>query len=333
MKKTFLVSGFLFTIGILISNFSFGQLKWQNVDAEFQPLPASVHVYKTTDMLDGKPNIAYYVEADLKDKKLDFTVDTTYQRRLSPSAFYEKNGKPLLVVNTTFFSFETNQSLNVVIKDKKLVGYNIHTIAGKAKDTLTYRHPFGSAIGISKKREADVAWIFTDSSMRYAFASQGSLPIIKDSIINLSHKEVFQQSKLIVGHTGEIVPLLNKWKMQTAVGGGPVLLQNGQIKITNNEELKFAGKAIDDKHPRTAMGYTKDNKLIILVIEGRNNGIAEGASLTQEAQIFKDLGCWEALNLDGGGSSCMLVNGKETIKVSDKTGQRPVPAVFIIKQK
>ncbi|MBK7289247.1 MAG: hypothetical protein IPI78_02765 [Chitinophagaceae bacterium] len=152
MKKYYFFQGFLFISGILFSINSIGQLRWQNVDAEFQPLPASVHVYKTTDMLDGKPNIAYYLEADLKDKKLDFTVDTTYQRRLSPSKFYEKNDKPLLVVNTTFFSFETNQSLNVVIKDKKLVGYNIHTIAGRGKDTFTYRHPFGSAIGISKER-------------------------------------------------------------------------------------------------------------------------------------------------------------------------------------
>ena len=130
-----------------------------------------------------------------------------------------------------------------------------------------------------------------------------------------------------------LLPRFMKWKMKTAIGGGPVLLQDGQIKITNNEELKFAGKAIDDKHPRTGMGYTKNNKLIILVVEGRNPGKAEGATLTQEAQIFKDLGCWEALNLDGGGSSCMLVNGKETIKISDAGGQRPVPAVFIIRNK
>ncbi len=120
--------------------------------------------------------------------------------------------------------------------------------------------------------------------------------------------------------------------MQTAVGGGPVLLQKGEIDITNEEEMMFTGKAINDKHPRTAMGYTKDGKLIILMIEGRNKN-AQGATLAQEAQIFKDLGCWEALNLDGGGSSCLLVNGKETIKVSDAAGQRPVPAVFIIKQK
>jgi exopolysaccharide biosynthesis protein len=112
-----------------------------------------------------------------------------------------------------------------------------------------------------------------------------------------------------------------------------VLLQSGEIKISNNEERKFGGKAINDKHPRTAMGYTKDNKLIILVIQGRFPNMAEGATLTQQAQIFKDLGCWEALNLDGGGSSCLLVNGKETIKPSDKEGERPVPAVFMIKAK
>lgn len=120
--------------------------------------------------------------------------------------------------------------------------------------------------------------------------------------------------------------------MQTAVGGGPVLVQSGEISISNNQEIKFAGKAIDDKHPRSAMGYTKDDKLIFLAIEGRFPGKAEGATLTQTAQLLKDIGCIEALNLDGGGSSCLLINGKETITPSDKTGQRPIPAVFMVKK-
>ncbi len=325
-----------FTIFIFSSFFCLqvnSQLQWQNVDSLFQPLPPSVHVYKTTSLLDGKPNIAYYVEADLKDKKLDFTVDTTYQRRLTPSKFYEKNGNPLLVVNTTFFSFATNQNLNVVIKDKKLVGYNIHTINGRGKDTFTYHHPFGSAIGISKRREADVAWLYSDTSLKFSYARQASIKAVKDSANYFRLNDARRIVSQSIEPEKKARINFNKWKMKTAVGGGPVLLQNGEIKITNNEEMKFGGKAIDDKHPRSAMGYTKDNKLIILVIEGRNPGIAEGATLTQEAQIFKDLGCWEALNLDGGGSSCMLVNGKETIKISDAGGQRPVPAVFIIQQK
>ena len=121
--------------------------------------------------------------------------------------------------------------------------------------------------------------------------------------------------------------------MKTAVGGGPVILQDGEVRVSNNEEMKFAGKAINDKHPRTTMGYTKDNKLIILVVQGRFPMIAEGATLNQQAHMLKDLGCWEALNLDGGGSSCMLVNGKITIKPSSEGVQRAVPAVFTIKIK
>lgn len=120
--------------------------------------------------------------------------------------------------------------------------------------------------------------------------------------------------------------------MQTAVGGGPVLLQKSEIRITNNEEKRFAGKAINDKHPRTAMGYTKDGKLIIMAVQGRMPGIAEGASLVHLAKMLDDIGCEEALNLDGGGSSCMLINGKETIAPSDKV-QRPIPAVFLIQRK
>jgi exopolysaccharide biosynthesis protein len=306
------------------------QLKWENVDSLYQPLPKSVHVYRTNDsMFDGKPNIAYYVIADLKDKKLLVDADTTYQRRLTPAQFYEKNNKPLVVVNCTYFSFETNQNLNAVIDEGKLVGYNIHSIAGRGKDTFTYRHPFRSAIGITKKREADVAWLFTDSLNKNSFALQHPVPVWKDSILQLSLKDA-ENNTSIVSHT-KVQSSLKKWKMQTAVGGGPVLLQNGEIKITNNEELMFAGNAINDKHPRTAMGYTKDNKLIILVVQGRSPSIAEGVTLTQEAQILKNLGCWEALNLDGGGSSCMLINGKNTITPSSNGVQRAIPAVFLLK--
>ena len=283
--------------------------------------------------MDGKPNVAFYVEAGISDRRLDFTTDTTFKRRLTPAKFFEENQQPLLVVNCTFFSFATNQNLNVVIKNKKLVGYNIHTINGRGKDTFTYRHPFGSAIGISKKREADVAWLYTDSSMKYAYAIQGAIPAIKDSAQRFTFAEA-QKAVLQSIEPGTRARInFGKWKMRTAVGGGPVLIQNGAIKITNYEEMKFTGKAINDRHPRTAMGYTKENKLIILVVEGRNPGVAEGVTLTELAELMLDLGCLEALNLDGGGSSCMLINGKETIKVSDAGGQRPVPAVFMIRQR
>jgi Phosphodiester glycosidase len=336
-SRILLIAGLLLAVCFFIPAASFAQVKWVNVDADYAPLPASVQVFKTTDSLDGKPFIAYYVKAKLKDKKLDFTTDTTLGRRLTPLQFYHKNEQPLVVVNTTFFSFATNQNLNVVIKDGKLVGYNIHTIPMKGKDTFQYRHPLGSAIGINKKRKADVVWLFTDSTKLFPYARQFPRQVYKDSVSifpyrDISDKIISVPNDFLVRH-GKVDEMLERWKMKTAIGGGPVLVQNGEIKITNEEELKFTGKAINDKHPRTCMGYTNDGYLIIMAIQGRFPGIAEGATLEQEAKLLIELGCVEALNLDGGGSSCMLVNGKETIKPSDKGNERPVPAVFIVRKK
>ncbi len=314
---------FSFSVFFLLSAGIIAQVKWVNLDSMYAPLPASVHVFKTTDSLDGKPFIAYYVKAKLKDRQLDFTVDTTLGRRLTPSKFYEKNKQPILVVNCTFFNFDKNQNLNVVMRDGKMLGYNNHSLPMRGKDTFQYRHPLASAIGISKKRNADVAWTYSDSSLRQPYGFQDPSKPLKDSLNYFNWAAVKQLT-----HQD-----LKKWKMKTAVGGGPVIVQNGVVKVTNEEELKFAGKAINDKHPRTCMGYTKDGYLIIMVIQGRFPGLAEGATLEQEAKLLIELGCTEALNLDGGGSSCMLVNGKETIKPSDKGGQRPVPAVFIISGK
>jgi hypothetical protein len=307
------------------------QLKWANVDHLYQPLPKSVHVYYSNDSIDGKPNIAYYVEAELKDRSLDFTTQVANGKRHTPAQYYTIENNPLVVVNTTFFEFVHNSNLNLVVKNGKVLAYNNHSIAGRGKDTFTYRHPFASALGISKSRNADIAWTYADTSQKFIYATQVPLPAFKDSSKTLSYKNAVTMT-MVAGRSAT-TPKLFKWRMNTAVGGGPVLVQNGQVKITNNEEMKFGGKAINDKHPRTTMGYTADGKLIILVIQGRFPGIAEGASLEQEAKILAQLGCIEAMNLDGGGSSCLLINGKETIKPSDKEGQRPVPAVFMIKQR
>ncbi len=311
MKSVSIILLFSFTVFKTI-----GQVKWKNVDSEFGPLPKGIHVFYDDDSLNEKAFRAFYAEADLNNKKLLFESDTTLNRRLTPQQFFDKNNKPLLVVNTTFFSFSTNQSLNLVVKDGKMVGFNVHSIAGKGKDSLTYRHAFNGALGISKKRKADIAWIYSDSSAKYPLASQKAIPFFKDSLNSIEKPKT----------------KLELWQMKTAVAGGPVLVQDGNIAISNNEELKFTGKAINDKHPRTLIGYTKANKLIVMVVEGRNPGVAAGATLTEAAQLMKDVGCVEALNLDGGGSSSMLINGKETIWPSDKGKQRPVPAVLIIKK-
>jgi len=315
MKKVFLCL-FLFCIQLSIG---FSQMNWMNVDSAFGPLPDGIHVFKTTTDLDGKPNVAYYVEADLKNRDIDFNTQVGRGKRYTPKQYYEQDGQPLVVVNGTFFSFADNRNLNLVIRNGMLQSFNIPSIR-KPKDSLQYYYVTRSAIGIDKKRNADVAWLYTDTAMKYAYS------LINGPSTTVGPNPDPSWPEIAAGIKGGGRKKV-RWKMETAIGGGPMLLQSGRVAVTNVQERMFVNGE-NDRHPRTAMGYSKDGKLFIMAIEGRRPGMAEGATLLQEANMFKELGCWEALNLDGGGSSCLLVNGKETIKPSDKEGQRPVPAVF-----
>lgn len=307
---------------LLIATNSKAQTKWDNVDSDYSPLPASFHVFKSTDSVNGKPNVMYYAIADLKDPGFIFTADTSLDRRLTPAQYFEKDGKPLLVVNAGFFSFATNRNLNAVVMNGKTVAFNEQSLRGKGTDSLNYVHPFFGTFGILKYGNADIAWTYSDSATSTLYASQKVVPFIKTGNARLEKRKVLR----LKGYS------FSEWKVATAVGGGPVLVQHGEVKVTNNEERKFYGKAIYDRHPRTAIGYTKDDKIIVFVCEGRRERAA-GLTLPQMARILQQLGCVEALNLDGGGSTCMLINGKEVNYPSSKGVQRAVPSVFMIQRK
>ncbi|HVU54904.1 MAG TPA: phosphodiester glycosidase family protein [Puia sp.] len=298
---------------------SMAQQHWKDVDSLYQPLPSGVHIHRWADSLNGRPFIGYYVSAPLKDKRLIFSDQVTTDKRFTPSQFYQLEQFPLLVVNCTYFSFETNQNISMVMKDGALVAYNVTALRGRGEDSMLYYYPTRGAIGIDRKRRADVAWTFTDTTHRWPYAFE-EMPVVAKG--EESNPSIYELKDIE----------WKWWKMRTAVGGGPVLIHDGRIWITYKEEQLFSGGDMD-RHPRTAMGYTKDGHLIILAIQGRSPGVAEGATLEEVAKMLLDLKCYEAVNLDGGGSSCMLVNGKETIKPSDKEGERPVPAVFLIREK
>jgi exopolysaccharide biosynthesis protein len=162
--------------------------------------------------------------------------------------------------------------------------------------------------------------------MKEVYAIQHPVAVVKDSSAHFSLDDAKNVVKLSNTSPYDMKP----WNKTMAVGGGPVLLQNGSVTITNDEELKFAGKQKYDLHPRTLIGYTQQNKMIVMVVEGRHPGVSEGASLVQCAQLMLSLGCVEAMNLDGGGSTSMLINGKATIYPSDKGIERPIPAVLMV---
>jgi len=292
--------------------------QWKNVSDVFGLQTESVKIFEWEGTYNDSAFRAYYVQVNTKDTTLHLDTDTTLYRRLTPMQFYNRLQSPLVVVNASFFEFKNNTNLNIVVRDGKTVAYNMHSLPGKGKDTLTYTHVLASALGMVKPNQLDIAYTYTDSAMDEVYFQSNPMGSFRDS------SSIFPFNNSRLNH-------LKPWNVKWAVGGGPVLIRDAQVKISNEEEKKFAGKAISDRHPRTAMGYTKEGNLIILAIQGRMKGIAVGATLGETAALLLNLGCVEGINLDGGGSSCLLVNGKETIKPSDPTGERPVPAVFYVK--
>ncbi len=98
-----------------------------------------------------------------------------------------------------------------------------------------------------------------------------------------------------------------KWEnVKHIISGGPYLVKDGTVFVdTSAQRLNSIG----GRNPRTAIGYTKDNDLILITADGRE-GSSIGLTLTELANYMKSLGCVNAINLDGGGSTVMYVNGQ-----------------------
>lgn len=114
---------------------------------------------------------------------------------------------------------------------------------------------------------------------------------------------------------------------------GPILVQNGEIagdfssvKIDKN----FGNRSIQDANPRTGIGMIAPNHYVFIVVDGRSPGYSRGMTLTEFANLFKELGATEAYNLDGGGSSTMYFNGKVVNNPLGKGNERAVSDILYI---
>ena len=98
-----------------------------------------------------------------------------------------------------------------------------------------------------------------------------------------------------------------KWEnVQHIISGGPYLLKDNQIFIDMTAQKL---QSIGGRNPRTAIGYTEDNNLVLVAVDGRE-GSSVGLTLVELAKLMKTLGCTNAINLDGGGSTVMYIKGR-----------------------
>ena len=103
-------------------------------------------------------------------------------------------------------------------------------------------------------------------------------------------------------------------KLAQAVGASHVILKNGAAAT-----LSVGTEFSDTRHPRTAAGVTDDGTIVLLVVDGRQPAISNGASLVDLAHIMASFGCTDAVNLDGGGSSTFIVKNEKGELVTENS--------------
>ncbi len=114
---------------------------------------------------------------------------------------------------------------------------------------------------------------------------------------------------------------------------GPALVEDslvvnnlGKVEIDTN----FGNHSIQGNQPRTGIGIIAPNHFIFIVVDGRSTGYSRGANLTEFAEIFKDLGCTDAYNIDGGGSSTMYFMGRVVNNPLGKNRERGTSDILFI---
>ncbi|MBZ0199733.1 MAG: phosphodiester glycosidase family protein, partial [Ignavibacteriaceae bacterium] len=135
---------------------------------------------------------------------------------------------------------------------------------------------------------------------------------------------------------GDTITLLmgsspDRGKLSGLIGGGPRLIIDGQIPPNFDGFEGFGGTHTNSRHPRTAVGFGLDStKLYLLVVDGRQGLLSAGMTIKELAGYMKSIGCTDAVNLDGGGSSVLVARNQIASSPSDPGGERSVGNALII---
>ncbi len=304
--------------------------------------PNTTHrtMYKMTDVGWMKINI---ITADLGNKYVDSTVlipkYISQKKPLSELAQSQKN--IVAAINGDFFDTTGNSTLGIVIKDGKYITSSIYdnrffnylklkdgrSFISKIKGSSMKLKNLKSSVDITYKNKPYLAYnraIIFDRHWDKKSIGNTCLEDVVELVIvdNQIHEIRYNKPPISIPENGYIVSavgsskdnILSNFKVldivtisgesflndiENAIGGGANIVYNG--KVIEDFSLDISGR-----HPRSALGFSKDNKtLYLLTVDGRNNKYT-GMTQTELAYIMLDIGAYNAINLDGGGSSEML---------------------------
>lgn len=288
---------------------------WKKAVHLMKDFPTGIQVYLNKKAINNKATLMYAVVFDPKLVELKPVLSATNKK---VSDFYQDEiGKKFACINGGFFGTNTSYSLSMF--NGTVSAINIKSLTRTYNSANATYYPTRAAFGLTSNNTAEVAWIY------HVGAGNGTIysyPNPSPNLLNTAPQAV-PSTTFPAGGT--------VWNVNSAIGGSPMLIKNGNINITDEEELIVIDN--NSSRARSAIGYTANNKVIILAAEGNNTNGATGLTLAEVAQAMRDMGCVGAINLDGGGSTALYINGAHTVKPSDAAGERPVVTALILKSK
>lgn len=289
---------------------------WHKADSFMRGFPNGIQVYRTTESFMNKRMNAYCVVFNPKTR-VEFKPKMSTVLKNPGAVYAEEPGNKFVCINGGFFS--STSSLSLVQYNGTISSPNVKSLNRTYNGRSTAYYPTRGAFGISADGVPSVSWVYnvgTGNGTVYSYPSPSP------NLLNTAPQAVPSATFPAGG---------SPWAVRSAIGGSPILIKDGEINISSAEELIEVDNT--SSRARSAIGYTANGMVIVLAVEGNNPSGGAGLSLAELAQLMKEMGCVGALNLDGGGSTSMFVNGKLTVKPSDGAGERAVISTIILRVK
>jgi uncharacterized protein YigE (DUF2233 family) len=249
---------------------------WAPVDSLDARLPASVRVLEGVSETDTLRAWAVHVALDVP---LDVVVaEDPADRRETPTEIARRTGA-CVVLNGGYFNMETGAPVGLVVDAGRLVSPAFDTVEREGVPYVVAR----GAVGLTADGDVEVAPARDD----------GAAPCRVDA--PPAHRP----------GAPDVAPACRSWPIQEALGAGPVLVQDGALAVGTDAEV-FFGTSIPARHPRSAVGVTADGGVVLVVVDGRQPE-SRGVTPDELALLLRSLGAEDAVNLDGGGSSALVV--------------------------
>ena len=274
---------------------------WEPVETLNDELPSGVRVFSGNNV--DMPLRAWYVRIDERSARIRSQVvvsdDATDNRETVSSFAQDLNA--CVVVNGGYFRMDQTPAdhVGLLITEGDLLWPATRSVR---RDSLSYETA-RAAIGFTAQDEIQITWVTTRAQTTYTWPEPPRhRPGEPAEALNYDNAET--------------------WEVVSALSAGPALVVNGRIRVTSDQEV-FFGSSIPEVHPRTAAGRTREGALVLMVVDGRQS-VSRGVNLEELARMMLGIGAVDALNLDGGGSSTLVVNGKLLNRPTGGVFQREV---------